>query len=155
MSTAFWKDISKQINIGLYSSCEDVPVECTVRVRDFSPIDIYPTEVRKRAQIIKDAFSRIDVINVSWVERERKDILGDRNFTYGEVKFHSFFPLLQLVDPQPGEVFYDLGCGTGLPSAIAAIMFPGLAESSGAEYLEVITQMGSQAIEVVKQRCRE
>lgn len=76
---------------------------------------------------------------MSWVERESKDILGDRNFTYGEVKFHSFYPLLKLTRPQPGEVFYDLGCGTGLPSAIAAIMFPELGSCDGAEYLEVIT----------------
>ena len=36
----------------------------------------------------------MDVANTSWSEREEKDILGDRNFVYGEVKFSSFGPLL-------------------------------------------------------------
>ena len=60
-----------------------------------------------------------------------------------------------MMDPQPGEVFYDLGCGTGLPSAVAAIMFPQLARSEGVEYLEVISEMGQQAIEQCVKTCAE
>ena len=52
-----------------------------------------------------------------------------------------------MTDPQPGEVFYDLGCGTGLPSTIAAIMFPQLASSEGAEDIEIIAEMSVQAAE--------
>ena len=52
-----------------------------------------------------------------------------------------------MTNPQPGEVFYDLGCGTGLPSAVAAIMFPQLAKSEGAEYIEIVADLGIQAAE--------
>jgi len=96
MSTMYWKDISDQINIGLHNRRgEESPVDCTIRVRDFKPSDVYPAEIKARAAIIKEAFAfAYDVINASWIEREDKNILGDRNFTYGEVKFHSFYPLL-------------------------------------------------------------
>lgn len=45
-------------------------------------------------------------------------------FTYGEVLFHYFIPLLELVKPKKGEIFWDLGCGGGRPVAIAALYFP-------------------------------
>ena len=107
-------------------------------MRDFAPRDVYPEDVRVRSDLVNAAYAKIDVVNSSWAERERKEILGNRDFTYGEVCFHSLYPLLQMAEPQPGEVFFDLGCGTGLPSAIAAIMFPELASSEGAEYIEIV-----------------
>ena len=41
--------------------------------------------------------------------------------------------------PKPGEVFIDIGSGTGLPCAVAAVMFPELAMCEGIEYLESLT----------------
>ena len=99
-------------------------MDFSIKMMDFAPRDVYPDDVRVKSDIIDAAYQKIDVINTSWQERERKNLLGNRDFTYGEVMFHSLYPLLQMTDPQPGEVFYDLGCGTGLPSSIAAIMFP-------------------------------
>ena len=40
-------------------------------------------------------------------------MLDAKEFTYGEVNFMSFLPMLGFVEPKPGEVFYDLGCGSG------------------------------------------
>lgn len=90
---------------------------------------------------------------MAWKEKENKDLLGDRNYTYGEVRFYSFYPLLRLVKPQAGEVFYDLGCGTGLPSATAAIMFPELASASGGDLLESLVTSGQEAIREIKAEC--
>jgi hypothetical protein len=42
------------------------------------------------------------------------------NLTYGEVDFHSLAVLLEKVDPAAGEVFVDLGSGTG-KAVIAAV----------------------------------
>lgn len=125
------------MNIGVYSS-GDSPVEATIRVRDFSLSEVYPVDVRVRAAIIKESFSFIEP-DCSWIERDQRDLLGNSNFTYGEVRFHSLYPLLQHARPKAGEVFYDLGCGTGLPCAIAGIMFPQLASSGGVEYLETMS----------------
>ena len=125
MNCANWENVSKQVNLGIH--CTDPqsgPVDFSIRVREFNTLEAYPEDVRARAKIIKEAFRDIDVINESWAERDSRDLLGDRNFTYGEVRFASFYPLLKMAKPQAGEVFYDLGCGTGLPSAIAAVMFP-------------------------------
>ena len=75
------------------------PVDFSIRVRDFAPRDVYPADVRTRADLIDAVYAKIDVINTSWAEREQKDILGNRDFTYGEVRFHSLYPLLQMADP--------------------------------------------------------
>lgn len=90
---------------------------------------------------------------MAWKGKERKELLGDRNFTYGEVRFYSFYPLLRLLQPKQGDVFYDLGCGTGLPSAIASIMFPELASSEGAELLDELVISGQDAIRSIEEEC--
>ena len=35
------------------------------------------------------------------------------NFVYGEIEFHSVAKLLELLQPCPGQVLVDLGCGAG------------------------------------------
>ena len=60
---------------------------------------------------------------------------GQTEFTYGEVLFCYFIPLLNLVSPKPGEIFWDLGSGTGKALAIAALAFPFLKKVCGVEYL--------------------
>ena len=41
------------------------------------------------------------------------ELLDVKEFTYGEVNFANFLPMLDFVKPKSGEVFYDLGCGSG------------------------------------------
>lgn len=43
---------------------------------------------------------------------------------------------MELTNPQPGEVFWDLGCGAGRPLFIASLAFPQLKVCHGVEYLE-------------------
>ena len=102
---------------------------------------------------MEGAYKLLDAINTAWEERDKRELLGNRDFTYGEARFYSFYPLLNLVSPQPGEVFYDLGCGTGLPGSVAAVMFPDLASSEGAEFLENLVRIGQGAIERITQEC--
>lgn len=45
-------------------------------------------------------------------------------FNYGEIDFHSFYDILLQTTPQPDEVFYDLGSGTGKAVSLAALAFP-------------------------------
>ena len=45
-------------------------------------------------------------------------------FTYGEVIYEHYLPMLKLVEPKEGEIFWDVGCGGAKPVAIAALNFP-------------------------------
>jgi 16S rRNA G527 N7-methylase RsmG len=65
-----------------------------------------------------------------------------RDFTYGEVLFATFLPVLDFAKPKPGEVFYDLGCGSGLPLIIASMMYPDLKCCKGIELLEDLAALG-------------
>jgi SAM-dependent methyltransferase len=55
--------------------------------------------------------------------RDKMQLKGGE-YTYGEVVASSFFELLLLTDPKPGEIFYDLGCGGGKAVFSAALFFP-------------------------------
>ena len=47
MNTMFWKDVSEQVMLGVHMSDPDgEPVDFTIKVSDFAPRDIYPTELR-------------------------------------------------------------------------------------------------------------
>ena len=153
MSAMFWKDVSEQVNIGVHLSDPSVPVDFTIKVSDFAPADVIDANISERFSIVERAFDSFDSINTAWEEKERRNLLGDRNFTYGEARVYSFYPLLRLVKPRAGEVFYDLGCGTGLPSAVAGIMFPELAACNGGEYLETLVDKGQEAIRHINEEC--
>src|ERR687889_280100 len=58
---------------------------------------------------------------------ERSQLMAempDSSLTYGEILPRSFQSLVSEVDPKPGEEFWDLGCGTGKPVILAALLFP-------------------------------
>ena len=58
----------------------------------------------------------------------------DNELTYGEVLFFPFYRLLaDVVKPRPGEVFVDLGSGTGRAMFVAALCWPGLSCCKGYE----------------------
>ena len=56
--------------------------------------------------------------------------------------FANFVPVLDYVKPKPGEVFYDLGCATGLPLLIASLFYPELEVCKGIEMLEDLVTLG-------------
>ncbi|EKX43703.1 hypothetical protein GUITHDRAFT_110160 [Guillardia theta CCMP2712] len=55
--------------------------------------------------------------------------------TYGEISPSSFAEILCLVQPKEGEIFVDLGSGTGKAVLLAASLFP-FSESIGIEFVE-------------------
>ena len=63
-------------------------------------------------------------------------------FTYGEVIFSTFLPMLTKMNPKPGEKFYDLGCGSGITMMIAAMAFPRLSACHGIELLDNMADLG-------------
>ena len=73
--------------------------------------------------------------------RVQNDLEGVANFTYGEVEFLYFYALLEIVEPKAGEVFWDLGCGTGKPSIIAGLCYPELKRVKGVEFCDNLAEI--------------
>ena len=62
-------------------------------------------------------------------------LLEKTEFTYGEVIYEHFMPMIKVIKPQEGEVMWDVGCGGAKPLAIAALNFPQLKAVKGIEFL--------------------
>ena len=60
--------------------------------------------------------------------------MTNKEFIYGEIDFLSFHNILENAQPQLGEVFYDLGSGTG-KAVFAAALFFDLSKACGIELL--------------------
>ncbi len=80
-------------------------------------------------------FSDIEGYALSSSGRSRLGHASDPAFTYGEVTPSSVSRMLGQVQVQPGEVFYDLGSGTGKAVLFAAIL-GGVAKATGVELVE-------------------
>jgi SAM-dependent methyltransferase len=77
---------------------------------------------------------------------KRKLAYTDKTLTYGEVLFESFSEILHDAVPRTGEIFYDLGSGTGKAVLIANLLFP-FSKTVGIELLKDINDV---ALEVAK-----
>ena len=94
-------------------------------MKEIKEEDLLPADLREKYLFFENLFSDLEeASNVSQKERQRINVLDKTEFTYGEVLFPYFIPLLELAKPQPGEVFWDLGCGAGRPLFIASLAFP-------------------------------
>lgn len=61
------------------------------------------------------------------------------DFIYGEIDFLAFYSILEKVTPQPSDVFYDLGSGTG-KAVFAAAFFFDIAHSRGIELVPNLSE---------------
>lgn len=59
----------------------------------------------------------------------------DKSHTYGEVIPDTFFKIVNYVNPIEGEIFYDLGSGTGKAVILASLLF-GFSKCIGIEVLK-------------------
>src|SRR5688572_30636458 len=91
-------------------------------------------------------FSDIQGYTLSSVGRMKLQRDADPAFTYGEVTPESVQMMLETVQPQPGEVFYDLGSGTGKAVIFAAILAD-FARCTGIELVEDLWQAANTARE--------
>lgn len=60
--------------------------------------------------------------------------IRNKEFIYGEIDFLSFYCILKQTKPKDGEIFYDLGAGTGKAVFCSALFF-NLSKSKGIELL--------------------
>ena len=76
--------------------------------------------------IYNTVYSEFKPRDVSQQERHDTFALTETRleFTYGEVIFEHYYPLMKMCEPKEGDIFWDIGCGGAKPVAIAAMMFP-------------------------------
>ena len=94
--------------------------------------------------IFDQLYSDIDGYKVSALGRARSDS-KNKTLTYGEVAPDSFFQILSSVSPQAGEVFYDLGSGTGKAVMLAGLSFP-FQKVVGVEILSELSQVAQSVL---------
>ena len=92
-----------------------------------------PADLRGAYRAWHQAVTDTEIVSSTLVLAGRR-ALGrekDQELTYGEVLFEPFRLLDEVVQPRPGEVFVDLGSGTGRAVFVAALCFPRLAALQG------------------------
>lgn len=82
---------------------------------------------------------------------ERKRMNNDSfSMVYGEIEFYAFAQLLQLAEPKPGEIFYDLGSGSG-KAVFAADLLYDLQKCCGIEILPALVQLSRECLNSLQQ----
>lgn len=89
-------------------------------------------------------YQRVTGYVLSHADRRRQGLAG-QSFVYGEVVPSTFHRALAAVAPAPGEVFFDLGSGTGKAVFLAALCFD-FARLVG---VELLPALGAAAREVL------
>ncbi len=77
------------------------------------------------------------------IEARRQLKTKDPMFTYGEITFFTFAETLAICKPQPGEVFYDLGSGSGKAVLSAALLYD-FSKTCGIEKLASVYDLSQQ-----------
>src|SRR5438046_2754042 len=108
-------------------------------------------ELAQAVQIFDTLYQDVDGYRVSLRERAMLKLQQHRAATYGEILPESFLQMVQAAQPKEGEVFFDLGSGTGKPVFLAALAFP----FSRAVGIELLAQMGAEARRVLERYRRE
>ncbi len=95
------------------------------------------------AQVLDILYGDVDGYGLSTKGRERIQNYGE-DFTYGEVTPEVMWNVMHAVGAQPGEVFYDLGSGTGKGVLFSGLLFD-FAKCVGIEYLHELNESAKTA----------
>jgi SAM-dependent methyltransferase len=79
-------------------------------------------------------------------EREHKALNEEKSLIYGEVEFASFYRVLRKISPRPGQVFYDLGSGTGKALFVARLT-QDFSKCLGVEILQGLHQQSQRIVD--------
>lgn len=114
---------------------------------EYEEAELIPEETKRLNTIFLQAFNDVEGGSLSQQERNVRNLLGTE-YTYGEVEFLHFLPLLNFVSAEKKHgVFWDLGCGTGKALVAAALCDAGFTRICGVEFLEGLCRTSLRAID--------
>jgi SAM-dependent methyltransferase len=96
-------------------------------------------------------YDDVSPMSISISCRKKLGIYEDRSFVYGESHLPSLYEIFNEIKPQPGEIFYDLGSGSGRLVLYAALSFP-FAKSIGIELLDGLVNVAQTKLVLGKKR---
>jgi len=100
-------------------------------------------------QLVNELYEGINPFSLSIAAREREGRMDEPSLTYGELTDQSIAEILEVVKPQPGEIFYDLGSGAGKPVLWASVLYP-WRKCCGIELLTGLYELSLQQAERLK-----
>ena len=98
-----------------------------------NPLWRRPDQEEKLLEKIESHYYRNEGFFIAKAARESM-FLDPYTFVYGEIAAHGLRELLQRAQPMAGDVFYDLGSGSGKAVMTAALLYPQIL-AKGIEYL--------------------
>ena len=96
-------------------------------------------------------YNDISPTSISINCRKKHGLYGDRSLTYGESHLPSLYEIFNEVKPKEGEIFYDLGSGSGRLVLYAALSFP-FAKCVGIELLDDLVTSSQEKLDLCKKR---
>jgi hypothetical protein len=112
-------------------------------------------------QVYAELFRGIDTDCAKSLAKKSVDALGlsqaaNTELVYGEVDFHSFASILERVNPKEGDVFVDLGHGTG-KALVCALLLCGnkFSRVHGVELLEDLYLKSTEVVATAQKRISE
>ena len=140
--------LSKSLYIGVYNDGE--PIDFTIQMRTIHQSSLVPDDFKQKLKIYRQADKTAQAF-----EQKDKEQAFQIQYTYGEVVPMHFIPLLEYIKPQPGDVFYDLGCGAGKPLLAASLAYPNLKVCKGIELLKGLSDIAEEVASNVASQCEE
>lgn len=149
IDTDDWKYSSQLCYIGIKNSTAE-PLNFKISKREVLEENLLSGLIAEKLDIFKQVFSKVEGSSISQSERKRLMVSGKSEFTYGEIDFVHMAPVFGLCKPQPGEVFWDLGCGAGKCIGAMALLYPDLKKVAGVEYLDKLYEACSSTMANLK-----
>ena len=149
IDTDDWKYSSQLCYLGIKNLTE-APIEFEIRKREVLEEQLLTGETLMLFEAFKQTFSTVEGSSISQSERKRLNCSGKSEFTYGEIDFVHMAPVLGLCMPQPGEVFWDLGCGAGKCMVAMGLLYPQLKKVCGVEFLDKLYETCKNSLQNVQ-----
>lgn len=111
-------------------------------------------EARKHKHLVVDALQTIehlyqhsDPFTLSKRYRDKHNINSDQ-FLYGEIHLITLIKLMDMIKPRSGELFYDLGSGSGKAVLMASICYP--LKCKGLEFLPTLYELSDSKLKALQ-----